>query len=76
MSDERKCECPVPGVGKEYRCDDKQGTPFPSHCHCGCHKHKAVMFSKETGGAYADMNEVIESELQRLRREDDGKSRR
>jgi len=32
------CKCPAPGAGKEYRCDDEQGIPFPSHCHCSCHK--------------------------------------
>lgn len=34
-----RCNCPAPGVGKEYRCDDEKGTAFPSHCHCICHKN-------------------------------------
>lgn len=36
----KECACPFPGPGNEYKCDDAQGTPFPSHCHCDCHKDK------------------------------------
>jgi hypothetical protein len=35
---EKKCNCPVPGLTNEYKCDDAQQTPFPSHCPCWCHK--------------------------------------
>lgn len=44
METKGKCKCPAPGIGKEYRCDDEQMTPFASHCDCDCHSEgKQIM---------------------------------